>query len=183
MIRRRVFRIMLRGGVPLVVLVVAFATWFWNWNPPAPSAKLFTLKKMGLAEAVHDTTMVHTYPNLSNTSLRLSRPSQPPRLSADQIITEVYHRLGEQWYPGPVEMYYAHVDGSPVGNHNVWIVEDHMLFSHSYPMIQLSVWEWSSWVYKFHQLRQSIKPKTASSYAFIDATTGKSMGAYSTESF
>lgn len=167
----------------ILFIICSFAVWLWNWRSPVPDQRLFSPVKISLQQAMRKTMVLNKYPSLTDTSIQFGKPSRPPQLSSDRIISIVYKDMHEEWYPGNVVMFYARVSGSNDYG-NVWVIENHMFFPHSVPYTpRPSVWDWRAWAHKVVMLRNAWKPKTATSYVFLDANTGGFRGEVRNESF
>jgi hypothetical protein len=171
----------------VLIIFVGFSAWLWTWKPPAPNTQFYKMVKMTLPQAIHNTTVIHTYSNLNNFGIQFVKPMNAARLSSDAMIGIIYKTLDGYWYSGTVKMYYAKVVGGPGNGQLSWIVENHMLFGHSYPVHDSpSIWDRNAWASKYQSLYYALhfktKQLTAITIIFYDATTGKYFGAIRSES-
>lgn len=175
-------------GVATVLMVfVGLSVWLWNWKPASPNPNSYRMVKISLDQAIHQTGVLDTYPNLTSFGIRLVTPTQnSPHVSSDTVVRNTYSRLNGYWYPGNVQMYYAKVIGGTENGHTVWVLEDHSLFPHSYPArITSSWWNWRTWEPKYQSLLYAlhVEKRQATTFSFYDANTAKYLGALSSENF
>lgn len=181
-IRRRIRVISVTVSL-FTLLITGFSVWLWYWQPPSDAPQSAPLIRMTLSQAIHDTTLVLTFPKLQGMSVRFVKPDESAKLSANSIIAINYNALNKYWYAGQVEIFYADVLGFPeaTNRRSAWVVENHELFPHSVPLSsQISAWR--RYIQKVKMLLGTAPPLKASSSEIFDASTGTSLGAVRTES-
>lgn len=170
------------GAVLFVGVILLSAVSVWLWQPGDSAAHEHPVH-MSLSDAIRDTKVLTTIPRLSNSSVHFTPVQKSALLPASSIIAAQYKSLVDNWYPGSVEVFHAESYGTIGGPNgaNVWVLENHMPFSHSEPWQPKWRLQTRTFIQKLRLLTGTAKPLTATTFQVYDASTGDLLGDVRTE--